>query len=464
MADPETRRFDEEIRDRPDRRAACAVIRRLRGAGHEAWLVGGCVRDELLGRSPKEFDVATSAPPDDVEALFPRTVPVGKSFGVIRVLDSVPHRGAVAEVVTEVATFRADDAYVDGRRPTGVRFTTAREDAERRDFTVNGLFMDPDTGDVTDFVGGRADLETRTLRAIGDPLQRFREDKLRMLRAIRFAATGPFEIHPATWDAIVAMAGEVTVVSWERIREEFTRILVSGRSAHGLRLLRASGLLRVLWPELAATEGVAQPPEFHPEGCVWTHTLLAMEHFDRSPPHELVQGLGILFHDVGKPPTFRVEDRIRFDGHARVGAEMTEAILRRMKYPNAVIERVVTLVDRHMAFTDIRKWREAKRRRFLTGELSAEQLEVHRLDCLAAHGRLDTFEWCRAERERMLSEPPPVPRLLSGEDLIAAGYRPGPQIGKVLALLDDERLEGRLATREDALAWVLRSHPPETAR
>jgi poly(A) polymerase len=441
---------------RPDGAAALRIVRRLRSAGFEAAFVGGCVRDLLLGRAPKEFDVATSATPDEVEGLFRRTIEVGKAFGVVRVREEV--EGVATE--TEVATFRADVAYVDGRRPQEVRFTTAREDAERRDFTVNGLFLDPETGEITDYVGGRGDLDARILRAIGDPQRRFEEDKLRILRAIRFAATGPFEIERATWDAVCRMAGEIRVVSWERIREELSRILVSGRAAHGFRLLHESGVLDVILPEIRALEGVEQPPEFHPEGDVWVHTLLALEEMDRTPPHDLVLALGVLFHDVGKPPTFTQADpadpasRIRFDGHARVGSLMTADILRRLKFSNDVIAAVTGLVDRHMAFVDIRRWREAKVRRFLTGEDAERHLALHRIDCLACHRRLDSWEWSSARRAGYLAEPPLPPRLVSGDDLLAAGWAPGPELGKVLAMIDDERLEGRLTTKAEAIAWA----------
>ena len=448
-----------ELPERPDRVAARRIVHRLRALGHEAWFVGGSVRDELLGREPKEFDVATSADPDTVERVFPRSIPVGKAFGVVRVLgDGDAADGS--DTVTEVATFRSDDAYIDGRRPTGVTFTTARIDAERRDFTVNGLFMDPDTREVIDYVGGRADLDARRLRAIGEPRARFEEDKLRMLRAVRFAATGPFEIDPPTWYALVEMAPQITVVSQERVQAELSRILTSGRSAHGLRLLRASGLLRVILPEIAALEGVAQPPEFHPEGDVWVHTLLAMEHFDRTPPHTLPMALAVLFHDVGKPATYTVTDRIRFNGHDQVGAGMADEILRRLKYSNEVIDEVVDLVARHMAFVQIKDWREAKLRRFLGAPRIDRHLELHRIDCRAAHGNLTTHGWCREQIERFRQEPPRAPRLISGEDLLAAGYVQGPAIGKVLASVDDERLEGRLTTREEAIAWAVRRMPP----
>jgi poly(A) polymerase len=433
------------------RSAAEAVVARLRDAGHEAWFVGGCVRDELMGRVPPDYDVSTSALPDTVMSLFPHTVPVGAQFGVvIVVLDGRP---------VEVATFRSDEAYVDGRRPTGVRFTGAREDAERRDFTMNGLFMDPFSGEIRDYVGGRADLDARVVRAIGDPAARFREDKLRLLRAVRFATTVPAAIEPATWDAVRAMAPAINEVSWERIRVEVAKILVSGRSAEGFRLLRASGLLAQILPEIEAMSGVEQPPEFHPEGDVLVHTLLALEHFDRLPVRTEAFGLAVLLHDVGKPRTFERADRIRFNGHDRVGAAMAGDILRRLRFPNATIDEVVELVARHMAFVQIREWREAKLRRFLGSPLAESHLALHRIDCLAAHGMLDTHRWCSDRRRAFADEPPRPPRLLTGDDLVGLGYPPGPLVGKVLASVDDERLEGRLSSREEALAWVAREFP-----
>jgi putative nucleotidyltransferase with HDIG domain len=433
------------------RAAAEAVVARLRAAGHEAWFVGGCVRDELLGREPPDFDVSTSAVPETVMSLFPHTVPVGAQFGVVIVVaDATP---------VEVATFRSDEAYVDGRRPTGVRFTTAREDAERRDFTMNGLFMDPFSGEILDYVGGRADLEARVVRAIGDPIARFREDKLRLLRAVRFATTVPAAIDPATWDAIRAMAPAITEVSWERIRVEIAKILVSGRAAEGFRMLRASGLLAPILPEIEAMAGVEQPPEYHPEGDVLVHTLLALEHFDRLPVRPEALGLAVLLHDVGKPRTFERLDRIRFNGHDRVGAAMAGDILRRLRFPNATVDEVVELVARHMAFVQIREWREAKLRRFLGSPMAQTHLDLHRIDCLAAHGMLDTHRWCTDRRRAFAEEPPRPLRLLTGDDLVELGYGPGPLVGKVLAAVDDERLEGRLSSREEALAWVAREFP-----
>lgn len=434
------------------RAAALDVVLRLRAAGHEAWFVGGCVRDELLARTPPDYDVATSARPELVQGLFPHTVPVGVQFGVVIVV--------TGGIPVEVATFRSDEAYVDGRRPTGVRYTSAREDAERRDFTMNGLFMDPVTGEVLDFVGGRADLDARVLRAIGDPRARFREDRLRLLRAVRFATTVPATIEPATWAAVCEMSPAITEVSWERIHAEITKILVSGRSASGFRLLRRSGLLQAVLPEIEALAGVEQPPEYHPEGDVLVHTLLALEHFDALPERPAPLGLGVLLHDVGKPATFVRAERIRFDGHDRVGAAMAHDILKRLRCTNDTIDEVVDLVGRHMAFVQIREWREAKLRKFLAGPRIERHLALHRIDCLACHGMLGTYEWCRDRKRQYDAEPPRPPRLVTGDDVLALGYPAGPVIGKLLAAVDDERLEGRLTTKEEAIAWLAREFPP----
>jgi poly(A) polymerase len=437
------------------RAAARSVVDELRRHGHEAWFVGGCVRDELLGRTPPDYDVATSAIPETVQAIFPHTVPVGAQFGVVIVV--------AGGIPIEVATFRSDEAYVDGRRPTGVRFTTAREDAERRDFTMNGLFMDPVTGEIQDYVGGRADIEARRIRAIGDPRARFREDKLRLLRAVRFATTVPADIDPETWSAVCELAPAITEVSWERIRVEVVKILVSGRAAFGFRLLRRSGMLKAILPEVEAMSGVEQPPEFHPEGDVLVHTLLALEHLDAAPERSPELALAVLLHDVGKPPTFVRAERIRFDGHDRVGAEMSRAILERLRFPNATIGLVEDLVARHMAFAQIREWREAKLRRFLTPPEAEAHLALHRIDCLACHGMLDTWRWCHDRRREFLSESPRPPRLLTGDDILRLGYPRGPVVGKLLAAVDDERLEGRLTSREEAIQWLSREFPPPVA-
>ncbi len=431
------------------RQAAIDVLVRLRAEGHEAYFVGGSVRDEHLGRTPREYDVATSAPPETVLGLFRKTVPLGIDFGVVLVV--------MQGVPVEVATFRADGVYVDGRRPTDVRYTTPQEDAERRDFTINGLFLDPLTGDVLDMVGGKADLDAGLIRAIGDPRERFREDRLRLLRAVRFASVLGFEIEAETWAAVRELAHTVEGVAWERVREELSRILVSGRATIGLQMLDQSGLLEHVIPELLAMKGVEQPPEFHPEGDVWVHTLLALESFDALPDDQrtVSLALAVLLHDIAKPATFERAERIRFDGHDKLGQEMTEAVLSRLRYPNALIAEVGGLVGQHMAFTQIHEWREAKLRRFLLADTADAHLALHRIDCEAAHGDVRTYEWCLRRRNEFKAERPPPPPLVSGHDLIAAGLRPGPELGKALAAVDDERLEGRVSTKEEALTWVL---------
>lgn len=434
------------------REAAHDVVRRLRQNGFTAYFVGGCVRDELIGREPREYDVATSARPEQVVRLFRRSLTVGAQFGVVIVV--------TGEGEVEVATFRSDGAYVDGRRPTEVEFSDPRRDSERRDFTVNGLFLDPDTGEVLDYVGGREDLAANRLRAIGDPVARFREDKLRMLRAVRFVATHGMELDPRTSAAIEEHAADIAVVSWERINAELSRILLSGRSAAGLRLLRSLGLLAPILPELAAMAGVEQPPEFH-RGDVWTHTLLALEQFDQLDDGSLELALAALFHDVGKPPTFTVRERIRFDGHDVVGADMTTGILRRLRYPAHVVDEVTELVRRHLAFLQIRQWRPAKLKRFMLSPLADSHIALHRLDSLASRGDLEAYEWMLEQRRLALTEPPPPLRLVTGADLLAAGHTPGPRIGVALAALEDEILEGRVTTREEGLAWIARSYPPE---
>ena len=434
------------------RETALGVLRTLRQAGFEAYFVGGAVRDEILKRPVGDYDIATSAHPPQVRALFPKTVAIGAQFGVVVVIEDRQH--------VEVATFRSDGAYVDGRRPTDVTFGSPEEDAQRRDFTVNALMLDPETGTLLDFVGGQADLAAGLLRAIGDPSARFAEDKLRMLRAVRFAATHGFTLDPATRQAVEEHAGDIQVVSWERIRAELDKILLSGRSAMGLRMLHEVGLLEPILPELAAMDGVAQPPQFH-KGDVWFHTLLAMQQFDGSEPRTLELALATLLHDVGKPGTFQVLDRIRFNGHDSLGAEMAETILRRLCYPRKLIQHVVELVRRHMAFVQIREWRPAKVKRFVLAPLAEDHLHLHRLDVLASNGDLSTWEWMHEQRKSALAEPPPAVRLVTGTDLLAAGYPPGPQIGKALALLSDEILEGRVKTREEGLLWLARHPPPQ---
>jgi len=421
---------------------ARSLVERLRASGHKAYFVGGCVRDLLLGRAPKDFDVATSARPEEVLALFPRADRVGAHFGVVLVHEGRAH--------VEVATFRADLEYLDGRHPEGVRFETdPRADAVRRDFTINALLLDPLSGEILDFVEGRADLEAGVIRAIGDPAQRFREDHLRLLRAVRFAARLGFSIEPATCDAIRSLAPLIHAVSAERVRDELARILTEGGARRGFELLDATGLLHQILPEIEAMKGVEQPPEFHPEGDVWTHTLIMLDGM-REPSVGLA--LGVLLHDVGKPATFKVAERIRFDGHVEKGLEIARPLLTRLRFPSDTIETAEALIANHMKFGAVTRMRESKLKRFLRMPDFDEHLALHRLDCLSSHRNLDNYEFVK----RKLAELPPAQlkpaRLVTGRDLIEAGYRPGPLFKAVLDEIEDAQLEGRIATREEGLA------------
>lgn len=420
---------------------ARSICGRLRTAGHDAYLVGGCVRDLLLGREPLDFDVATNARPDEVTALFPRSGLVGAHFGVVLV------REGGAEV--EVATFRSDREYLDGRRPESVHFETSpREDALRRDFTINALFLDPATEEILDFTGGRADLDARIIRAIGHPLARFREDHLRLLRAVRFAARFGFTIEPATASAIRELALMIRQVSAERVRDELVRILTEGGARRGFELLDELGLLPEILPEIAAMKGVAQPPEFHPEGDVWTHTLLMLESLENPTP---TLALGVLLHDVGKPPTFRIAGRIRFDGHVEVGAKMAVEILGRLRFSSDEISRVQELVLQHMKFKDALRMKPSTLKRFLRMPHFNEHMELHRLDCRSSHRRLEAYQFVQGKLAALSpDELKPAP-LIGGDDLIALGYTPGPVFKETLTAVEDAQLEGRIGTREEAL-------------
>jgi poly(A) polymerase len=420
---------------------AKSIVGRLREERHSAWLVGGCVRDLLLHRAPKDFDVATSARPEELLRLFPRSGQVGAHFGVVLV------RNGDAQV--EVATFRSDLDYADGRRPTAVHFEISPEqDVLRRDFTINALLLDPATNEVIDYTGGRADLAAGVIRAIGDPLRRFREDHLRLLRAVRFAARLNFTIEPGTFDAMRKLAPAIRGISAERVRDEISRILTEGGPRRGFELLDRSGLLQEILPEVAALKGVEQPPAFHPEGDVWTHTLIMVEGL-RNPTIELA--LGVLLHDIGKPATFRIADRIRFDGHVEKGVEIARALLNRLRYPGAVIEQAEALIANHMKFKDVPNMRESRLKRFLRMPRFDEHLELHRLDCLSSHGSLENYDFA----VRQLHEAPPEQlrpkRLITGRDLIAAGFAPGPSFSAALHEVEDAQLEGRASTREEAL-------------
>ncbi len=420
------------------------VTSTLREAGHAAYLAGGCVRDLLLGRDPTDFDVATAARPDEVLALFPGSVAVGAHFGVVLVQGEV-----------EVATFRSDHAYRNGRHPDEVVFETdPRQDVLRRDFTINGLLLDPETGEVLDFVGGRDDLRAGVIRAVGEPRRRFDEDHLRMLRAVRFAARFGYTIEPATLAAIRELAVRIHRVSAERVRDELTRILTEGQPRRGLELLDETGLLAEVLPECRALQGVEQPPEYHPEGDVWIHTLLMLQSLEQPSP---VLAWGVLLHDIGKPATFRrAADRIRFDGHVDAGLAIARPMLARLKFSNADTDRILALIANHMRFMDAPRMKESTLKKFLRLEHFDEHLALHKADCLASHGGLDNYEFVRGKLTALPPEQLKPAPLVTGRDLIALGLAPGPEFKRILAEAEDLQLEGRFGSREEALEWVQR--------
>lgn len=429
------------------RALATGIVRRLREAGHSAFFVGGCVRDQLLGRAPLDFDIATDARAEDIERLFAKTIPVGRQFGVMIVVED--------EQQFQVATFRAESDYTDGRRPGKVTFTDAINDARRRDFTVNGLFLDPLTDTVHDWVGGEADLRARVIRTIGAPEERFAEDHLRLLRAVRFAAQLGFEIEAGTFASVKARAADIRTVSAERVRDELLKLFRPPHAGRGLELLRASGLLAEVLPEIAAMTGCEQPPEFHPEGDVFTHVRLMLDQL----PVDAAASLpwAVLLHDVAKPVT-QTRDagtgRIRFNEHEKVGAEMAAAVLRRLRFPNKQIEEIVACVRMHMQFKDAPQMRKATLRRMLLRETFPLELELHRLDCLGSHRKLDHYELLQREAAELASQPALVPPLLDGHDLLALGCPPGPPLGALLHELRDKQLAEELTTPDAARAWV----------
>jgi poly(A) polymerase len=433
---------------------ANSICKTLRSNGYQALLCGGCVRDLLLKRDPVDYDVATDATPEQVISLFPDTLQVGAKFGVILVEQD--------GLQVEVATFRSDTGYSDGRHPDSVIYSKSpQEDVQRRDFTINGLLMQPDTGEILDFVGGQADLNVGLIRAIGDPDRRFTEDKLRLMRAVRFAARFDFRIEDATLAAIRRHAPELTSVSAERLREELTKLLTEGAARRGFELLHSSELLKYVLPEVAAMEGVDQPPQYHPEGDVLTHTLMMIEGLPAGSSSTL--GWGVLLHDVGKPPTFRpiseTGDRIRFDGHTEVGVRMAEEICRRLRFSSDDTAQIMTLVANHMKFKDVTKMRAATLKRFVRLPHFDEHLALHRLDCVSSHRRLDAYDFVR----KVLAETPPEqitpPRLLTGDDLMEMGYSPGPLFSQILHALEDAQLESQVNTREDARRFVTTKFP-----
>ncbi len=434
------------------------IIRTLRDHNHQAYLVGGCVRDLLLGREPADYDVTTDATPDQVMRIFPETYAVGAQFGVVL----VPVRDNANNTI-EVATFRSDIGYSDGRHPDQVRFSkSAQEDVERRDFTINGLLFDPIRNEFLDFVGGREDLAAGIIRTIGPADLRFTEDKLRMLRAVRFAARFGYVIEPGTFAAIQKLAAGIDQISRERVRDELTKMLTEGHARQAFLLLDETGLLKEVLPQISAMKGVAQPAEFHPEGDVFVHTLLLLENLPQPCPATLAWGA--FLHDVGKPPTFRVApDRIRFDNHVDVGVKMAEDICRRLRFSNDDTEQILALVANHMRFSHVSQMKDSTFKRFVRMPDFDQHLELHRLDCQASHRNLASYN---LTRERIAATPPeairPAP-LIAGGDLIAAGYLPGPRFKEILAQVEDAQLEGRLQSRDSALEYVRREFPLEAS-
>lgn len=432
------------------RELANSICEMLQRNKHQALLVGGCVRDLLLGREPADYDVATDATPVEVAGLFPESVAVGAQFGVIL----VPRDG----LKVEVATFRSDVGYTDGRHPDRVVYAnTAQEDVQRRDFTINGLLMRHHSGEVLDFVGGQQDLRAGVIRAIGEPELRFAEDKLRMMRAVRFAARFGFEIEPATFRAIQRHVKEIQHVSAERLREELTKMLTEGAARRAVELLDDTWLLGQVLPEIAGMKGVEQPPQFHPEGDVWIHTRMMLEKLEKGSSPTLAWG--VLLHDVGKPPTFQsaeeTGDRIRFNHHVDVGVKMAEAICRRLRFSNEDTEQIASLVGNHMRFGAVEDMKKSTLKRFVRQPRFEEHLELHRLDCLSSHCNLDSYQFV----QRFLEETPPEqvqpPRLLTGDDLLEMGYHPGPQFAHILQRVEDGQLEGQIRSKEEARKYVL---------
>lgn len=425
-------------------RAAYEIAGILKKGGYLVYFAGGCVRDFLRGEAPKDYDIATTAPPEEVEKLFPKTIPVGKQFGVILVVRE--------GFKFEVATFRTEGPYRDGRHPAEVAYTTPEEDARRRDFTVNGLFYDPFQEKVIDYVGGEADIPRRLIRAIGDPVGRFEEDKLRLLRGIRFASNLNFEIEMGTWNVICRFAPKICQVSAERVRDELVKTFTRQGAGRGLTLLSESGLLKEVLPEVEAMKGVSQPPEFHPEGDVFVHTRMLL---DRLENPSVVLAFAALLHDVGKPPTFQVRDgKIKFYEHTRVGADMTEKIMKRLRFPNDEMEAVKACVDNHMKFANVKQMREGKLKRFMGSGTFPVELELHRIDCESSHGMLDNYLFLNEKLEEYQREELKPKPLLGGDDLIRLGMKPGPAMKPILEEAYELQLEKKFRDKDEILLWA----------
>jgi poly(A) polymerase len=438
---------------------ASRIARTLREHGYSAYLVGGCVRDLLLNREPADYDVATSATPHEVIRIFPQTYAVGAQFGVVLVpVDN--QDGERANFATEVATFRSDGAYSDGRHPDEVQFSKdARMDVQRRDFTINGLLLDPDTREVLDYVGGREDLQRGIIRTIGDPHARFSEDKLRMLRAVRFAARFGYTIDDQTFAAIRELAPQIHQVSHERVRDEILKMLTEGRARRAFELLDQTNLLEQVLPEIKKMQGVEQPPQYHPEGDVWVHTLMLLQGLPAGCSKTLA--LGALLHDVGKPPTFRVApDRIRFDGHAEIGTKMAAQICRRFRLSNDDTDQVLSLVANHMRFGDVERMKDSTLKRFFRLPKFEEHLDLHRLDCQSSHRDLSLYDFAREKFHELPPEQIRPTPIITGDDLIAAGYKPGPQFKELLTVVEDAQLDGSISTKEEAMELVKEKSTP----
>lgn len=442
----------------PKATEAIRIARTLRAHEYSAYLVGGCVRDLVLGREPADYDVTTSATPDEVMRIFPQTYAVGAQFGVVLVpVRKDTPEGNPNNYAIEVATFRSDGAYSDGRHPDQVQFSSdARLDVQRRDFTINGMLLDPDSTEILDYVGGREDLQRGVIRTIGEPHQRFTEDKLRMLRAVRFAARFGYAIDAQTFAAIRELASQIHQVSRERVRDEILKMLTEGHTRRAFELLNETNLLEQVLPEIKKMQGVEQPPQYHPEGDVWIHTLMLLEGLPAGCSKTLA--LGALLHDVGKPPTFRIApDRIRFDGHAEIGTKMAEEICRRFRLSNEDTEQVLSLVANHMRFGDVMKMKDSTLKRFFRLPKFDEQLELHRLDCSSSHRDLSLYDFAKEKFHTLPAEQIRPTPLITGADLIAAGYQPGPQFKELLTVVEDAQLDGSISTKEEAMGLVRRS-------
>jgi poly(A) polymerase len=426
------------------RKIAENIVKTLVDKGYTAYFAGGSVRDIVMGIEPKDYDIATNATPDEISKIFKRTILVGAKFGVsIVILDGINF---------EVATFRSDFDYKDGRHPEKVIFTNEKEDVKRRDFTINGLLYDPLENKVIDYVGGQYDINNKLIRTIGDAHNRFNEDKLRMMRAIRLAVRFGFDIEQKTFEAIVQKAPEILEISKERIRDELIKVLTEGSAGKGIRLLDKTGILQVILPEVIEMKGVEQPPDFHPEGDVFTHTVLMFDLME-NPSIELA--IGVLLHDIGKPKTFEIRDRIRFNEHTEVGIKIADDILKRFKFTNKEIEHILNLIKNHLKFKDIQNMKESTLKRFLRMEKFDEHLELHRLDCLASHGNLENYEYCKKMLKEISTEERKPKRFITGDDLINAGFIPGPEFKEILDYAEDEQLEGRVKDKNEAMNLIM---------